>query len=589
MSKTHSTNFIEWFALHNIQYLCPPLATVLINTYRRPVRLFIQGGGEIASTEGTTQGDTLAMAFYGISTKPLLTQIREEVPETYQIWFADDATGGGHLTRLHKWWVRIIELGKNYGYYVKPIKSWLILKDPAKEPEARALFAATPIQISTEGKRHLGAAIGTEDFKNEYISNKVTEWVRQIRTLTNIAKSQPHAAYSAYIHGEQHKFTYFLRTLDDISEILKPLDDVIENEFVPTLFGTTITDPDRELLALPIKDGGLGIRAISPNSKRAYETSVALTKPLINSIIQQSTTLPAAEEVKKAKVKADTITTTAENTLKNTVMGNLSAERKRIVEQTARPGASSWLGALPLQSRGLNLNTGEFQDALCLRYEKPLKNLPSTCPCTKPFNVTHAMNCHRGGFINSRHDNIKNFTAKLLEGVCNDVEVEPHLQPVNGVRFRPSVNVSEEARLDVRARGFWRNGQNAFFDVCLTNAEADSQIDRTVSAILRTHETKKKTAYNTRIIEIEHGTLTPIIFTTRGAMGHDCEKFLTLAQKLSKKKGEHYADIMRYIRIKLSFLVLKASLLCLRGTRVKVAEVTHENEDFSYVLKELSG
>ena len=147
------------------------------------------------------------------------------------------------------------------------------------------------------------------------------------------------------------------------------------------------------------------------------------------------------------------------------------------------------------------------------------------------------------------------------------MEVEPHLHPVNGVRFRPSVNVSEEARLDVRARGFWRNGQNAFLDVCLTNAEADSQIDRTVSAILRTHETKKKTAYNTRIIEIEHGTLTPIIFTTRGAMGHDCEKFFkTLAQKLSKKKGEHYADIMRYIRIKLSFLVLKASLLCLRGT-----------------------
>ncbi len=55
------------------------------------------------------------------------------------------------------------------------------------------------------------------------------------------------------------------------------------------------------------------------------------------------------------------------------------------------------------------------------------------------------------------------------------------------------------------------------------------------------------------------------------------------------KKGEQYADIIRYIRIKLSFLVLKASLLCLRGTRVKVAEVSAENEDFNYVLNELSG
>jgi hypothetical protein len=50
--------------------LCPPFATVLTNTYRIPTRLFITGGGEIASTEGTTQGDALAMPFYGISVNP---------------------------------------------------------------------------------------------------------------------------------------------------------------------------------------------------------------------------------------------------------------------------------------------------------------------------------------------------------------------------------------------------------------------------------------------------------------------------------------------------------------------------------------
>ena len=48
-------------ALHNISVLCPPLAQVLVNIYRHPVRLFIPGSGEISSTEGTTQGDPLAM------------------------------------------------------------------------------------------------------------------------------------------------------------------------------------------------------------------------------------------------------------------------------------------------------------------------------------------------------------------------------------------------------------------------------------------------------------------------------------------------------------------------------------------------
>ena len=58
-------------ALHNIQYICPPLATVLKNTYRNPSQLFIRGGDEILLKEGTTQGDNLAMSFYGLGTKPL--------------------------------------------------------------------------------------------------------------------------------------------------------------------------------------------------------------------------------------------------------------------------------------------------------------------------------------------------------------------------------------------------------------------------------------------------------------------------------------------------------------------------------------
>ena len=40
-------------ALHNIRIICPEFSTVLINAYRLPVRMIIQGGGEILSVEGT--------------------------------------------------------------------------------------------------------------------------------------------------------------------------------------------------------------------------------------------------------------------------------------------------------------------------------------------------------------------------------------------------------------------------------------------------------------------------------------------------------------------------------------------------------
>ena len=46
-------------ALHNIRILCPIIAICANNTYRQPARLFVIGGKEIVSAEGTTQGDPL--------------------------------------------------------------------------------------------------------------------------------------------------------------------------------------------------------------------------------------------------------------------------------------------------------------------------------------------------------------------------------------------------------------------------------------------------------------------------------------------------------------------------------------------------
>ena len=69
-------------------------------------------------------------------------------------------------------------------------------------------------------------------------------------------------------------------------------------------------------------------------------------------------------------------------------------------------------------------------------------------------------------------------------------------------------------------------------------------------------------------MEVEHGSFTPLVFTTSGVMSHECSKFhKALAEKISQKKDERYDTIVRYLRVKLSFLALKSTLLCLRGTR----------------------
>ena len=256
--------------------------------------------------------------------------------------------------------MKLINEGKKYGYYVKPSKSWLILKDPRKLLQAESLFEDSPINVTTDGKRHLGAAIGTEEFKTEFIEKKVEEWCKELTILSEIAVTQPHAAYSAYLLGEQHKFTYFIRTLSNISLLLQPLDDLLDNVFIPALFGCGITKEEREGLSLPIKDGGLGIHPINSKADLAYETSTKITQALTDNIVVQSVSLPENEAVKRLKSETRTIVRGRKTTAKVAIINKQSAQTKRSLEQTSEPGDSSWLGALPLQSQGFNLKASSM-------------------------------------------------------------------------------------------------------------------------------------------------------------------------------------------------------------------------------------
>ena len=63
------------------QYGIEGIILVDASTYRNTSQLFVIGGGEILSKEGTTQGDNLVMSFYGLGTKPLLDKFPKQLPQ----------------------------------------------------------------------------------------------------------------------------------------------------------------------------------------------------------------------------------------------------------------------------------------------------------------------------------------------------------------------------------------------------------------------------------------------------------------------------------------------------------------------------
>ena len=108
--------------------------------------------------------------------------------------------------------------------------------------------------------------------------------------------------------------------------------------------------------------------------------------------------------------------------------------------------------------------------------------------------------------------------------VCYDVAIKPTLQPLPGEELNRGANTAQDARLDVHCRGFWEKQRAAFFDVRICHPIADWYKELSPKQIYKLHEDEKKQKYASRIIEVENGTFTPLVFTTTGI---DCEQSLS--------------------------------------------------------------
>uniref|UniRef100_A0A7M5V231 Uncharacterized protein n=1 Tax=Clytia hemisphaerica TaxID=252671 RepID=A0A7M5V231_9CNID len=89
------------------------------------------------------------------------------------------------------------------------------------------------------------------------------------------------------------------------------------------------------------------------------------------------------------------------------------------------------------------------------------------------YDVNHALNCKKGDFVTIRRNNVRDFEAGLLAKVHADVETEPQLQLIAGKTINGLAG--DNARPDVQARGVWSPAQNAYFDIRVSNTDAETQ------------------------------------------------------------------------------------------------------------------
>ena len=79
----------------------------------------------LTSKEGVTQGDPLSMFIFAVCS--LIWSLNSI--EVTQVWYADDASSVGSFDALKEWFDLIKKNGPCFGYFPKPLKSFLVVDE----------------------------------------------------------------------------------------------------------------------------------------------------------------------------------------------------------------------------------------------------------------------------------------------------------------------------------------------------------------------------------------------------------------------------------------------------------------------------
>ena len=257
-------------ALWNSRVLWPRCSRFLFNTYRGYTALVVHGSDEfLYSRDGVIQGDPLSMLLYAIGLLPLIRSLDDL--KRVQSWYADDSACVAQLSDLQSWFKKLSDMGPKYGYFPEARKSVLVVgeKDFSLAEE---VIGSLGVKIVT-GHRFLGGFVGSSELRNEYVKTKIDTWIKSIGILSEVAVSQPQAAYTALSQSVQFEWSFLSTVISNCDFVFESIVDEINKHFWPSVFGSNVSELEKSLFALPIKMGGLGVRNPVDQASRAFQCS----------------------------------------------------------------------------------------------------------------------------------------------------------------------------------------------------------------------------------------------------------------------------------------------------------------------------
>ena len=119
------------------------------------------------------QGVHIAMIAYGIGILPRIKNLKRDIPDVTQTYYAGDAGSFGAFTRLETYFDLLTRQGPGRGYHPKPTKSVLIVR-PDNLEAGKVLGRRHGFMVCT-GARYLEGYIRDNDSKRDWLIERTLQ------------------------------------------------------------------------------------------------------------------------------------------------------------------------------------------------------------------------------------------------------------------------------------------------------------------------------------------------------------------------------------------------------------------------------
>ena len=141
------------------------------------------------------------MIAYGIGMLPIINNLKREIPDITQPWYAENAGALGTFARLKIYFGSLTCQGPGWGHHPELTKSVLI--ERPHNLEAGKVFGRRHGFRVCTGAHYLGGCIGDDKSKRDWLRERTLTWQKNINTINETVRKYLQESYAAVVGAIQ--------------------------------------------------------------------------------------------------------------------------------------------------------------------------------------------------------------------------------------------------------------------------------------------------------------------------------------------------------------------------------------------------